>query len=184
MKLLTPFLAFVSLSLVSSLQADRIESLTPTAAKKKVEAAQRAWGAGLVSISKANRTGGDPKAVAGQVLDTLYDFDGVGVVFKPTLTSGKDTFRNTREAALAYFVGGNPSFPGDTGFALNPWVKAKSRVVDVVVSGNVIIAVGNVWLTDKDGKVTKVDKTFGYRVTPDGSLKIISHHSSLPVAKP
>lgn len=39
---------------------------------------------------------------------------------------------------------------------------------------------GNVILTDKDGKVTKVDKTWAFKKNDDGKLKIILHHSSLP----
>jgi len=40
------------------------------------------------------------------------------VLFKPTLPVNPQTFRATRAGALAYFVGGDPSFPKDKGFAL------------------------------------------------------------------
>ena len=34
--------------------------------------------------------------------------------------------------------------------------------------------------TDKDGNVTKVDKTFGYKKDAEGNVRIVLHHSSLP----
>jgi hypothetical protein len=39
---------------------------------------------------------------------------------------------------------------------------------------------GWVMLTDKNGNVTKVDKSFGYKKGADGKLRIVLHHSSLP----
>ena len=83
----------------------------------EVNAAQQAWCDGLVKIGKVYKDGGDYKAAAGQVLDDLYDYKEGKVFFKPTLASGENTFRPTREGALAYFVGGNEDFPEDTGFA-------------------------------------------------------------------
>jgi hypothetical protein len=53
--------------------------------------------------------GGDAKKVASQVLDSAYNYqDGNMTLFKPTLTSGAQTFRLTKQGALAYFVGGKP----------------------------------------------------------------------------
>ena len=39
---------------------------------------------------------------------------------------------------------------------------------------------GWVLLTDKDGQVTKVDKSWGYKKDDSGVLRIVLHHSSLP----
>jgi hypothetical protein len=39
---------------------------------------------------------------------------------------------------------------------------------------------GNVLLTNKDGKVTTVDKTWQFLKDDNGNLRIILHHSSLP----
>ena len=39
---------------------------------------------------------------------------------------------------------------------------------------------GWVTLTDKEGEIVKVDKSWGYKKATDGTLKIILHHSSLP----
>jgi hypothetical protein len=39
---------------------------------------------------------------------------------------------------------------------------------------------GNVDLTDPSGKATTVDKTWTFIREPDGSIRIVLHHSSLP----
>ena len=39
---------------------------------------------------------------------------------------------------------------------------------------------GWVTFTDKNDTVTKVDKSWGYKLDEDGELKITLHHSSLP----
>ena len=39
---------------------------------------------------------------------------------------------------------------------------------------------GNVWVTDKDGKETMVDKTWVFKKGKDGKLGIIVPKSSLP----
>jgi hypothetical protein len=36
---------------------------------------------------------------------------------------GRNTFRTARRGAISYFVGSDPEFPEDTGFALKRWVK-------------------------------------------------------------
>lgn len=44
-----------------------------------------------------------------QVLSVAYNYDSGKVFFKPTLAYGPQTFRNTKEGALAYFIGENPN---------------------------------------------------------------------------
>src|SRR6516165_1062285 len=90
--------------------------------EKEVQAAQQAWCDGLVQIGKVYKDGGDYKAAASRFLDELYDFQEGKVFFRPTLAAAPRAFRTTKEGALAYFVGGNPEFPDDKGFALAPWV--------------------------------------------------------------
>ncbi|MBL8744576.1 MAG: hypothetical protein JNK04_25885 [Myxococcales bacterium] len=148
--------------------------------RKEIEAAQAKWCAALIEIGKAGAGGGDAKAVAGQVLSSAYDYDSGTVLFKPTLTFGERTFRMTKPGALAYFVGGDPDFPDDKGFALKPWTKCRSEIAGVVENGDMAIAMGNVYLEAANGDKVMVDKTFGYRRTADGALKIVLHHSSLP----
>ena len=95
----------------------------------EVQAAQIAWCNALVAISKEGETKGQAaaKALAGQVLDAAYGYNLGPVLFKPTLTEAPQTFRTTREGALAYFVGGDPAFPKDTGFALKGWTACKAE---------------------------------------------------------
>lgn len=145
--------------------------------------AQSNWCKGLLDISKANDTGGQvaAKAVAEQVLDTAYGYKSGVVLFKPTLTVGPQTFRTTREGALAYFVGGDPAFPNDTGFALKGWTNCEVQEEAVLILGDTATAMGKVRLTGKDGSSTTVDKTWQY-VKEDGSLIIVVHHSSLEVS--
>lgn len=150
-----------------------------------VLAAQRAWGEALVQISTDYEAGGlaKAKATAEKVLDTAYGYNLGPVLFKPTLTTSPQTFRTTRDGALAYFVGGNPAFPADTGFALKGWRSVEIRNAAIYLNGDTAMSMGNVMITDKQGKVTTVDKTWGYARDDQGKLRIVLHHSSLPVPK-
>lgn len=149
---------------------------------EEVEAAQKAWGAALIQISSDYKTGGftKAKATAESVLDLAYGYNIGPVLFKPTLTSGNQVFRTTRQGALAYFVGGDKEFPTDTGFALKGWEKYEFKNAAVFINGDMAITMGNVMLTDASGKVTTVDKTWGFKKDDKGNLRIVLHHSSLP----
>ena len=114
------------------------------------------------------------------MLSKAYDYDTGTVLFKPTLTFGAQTFRTTKQGALAYFVGGDSSYPDDSGFALKQWVKCEATIIGVVVHGDMALAMGNVHLEDAKGNKVTVDKSFGYLRGDDGSLRIVLHHSSLP----
>ncbi|MEY4720582.1 MAG: hypothetical protein RIQ46_307 [Pseudomonadota bacterium] len=148
----------------------------------EVEAAQQAWGQALVAISTEHDTKGfaAAKRLAETVLDTAYGYNMGPVLFKPTLTLAPQTFRTSRDGALAYFVGGDRNFPNDSGFALKGWRGYKIDNAGVVITGNSAISMGNVTLTDAKGNVTKVDKTWGYVRDGQGKLRIVLHHSSLP----
>lgn len=148
--------------------------------KEMIHQAQKTWIQALVSIGEVHVNGGDAAARASEVLTTYYDFENGSVLFKPTLTHGKQTFRLTKEGALAYFVGGNAAFPDDDGFALRPYVSGSVEMADVIIHGNVAIAMSNITLNAYDGSSVTVNKTFGYRLDDAGNLRIITHHSSLP----
>lgn len=150
----------------------------------EVLAAQRAWGDALVAISSANDKQGQPaaKALAEKVIDAAYGYQMGAVLFKPTLTVAPQTFRTTRAGALAYFVGGDPAFPKDTGFALKGWTKVEIRNAAIFIAGDSATSMGNVLITGKDGKVTTVDKTWKFVKDDAGKLRIVLHHSSLPFA--
>ncbi|PPC89450.1 MAG: hypothetical protein CTY35_15220 [Methylotenera sp.] len=151
----------------------------------EVNAAQQAWCDALVKIGKLKEEGGNYKAYAEQVLSEAYNYDYGKVFFKPTLAFGDQTFRNDKKGALAYFVGGDPDYPNDKGFALTPWVKARydntgAHNEGIQIYGSVAITMGNVWVTDKTGKEVMVDKTWVFKKGKDGKLRIIVHKSALP----
>ena len=154
---------------------------------EEVNAAQQAWCDALVKIGKLKEEGGDYKAFAEQVLSEAYNYDNGKVFFKPTLAYGDQTFRNDKKGALAYFIGGDPAYPNDKGFALTPWVKARydnagEKNEGIQIYGSVAITMGNVWVTGKDGKDVMVDKTWVFKKGKDGKLRIIVHKSALPFA--
>lgn len=154
------------------------QSITET----EVLGAQKAWCQALVDISSTYAKDGQPaaKALAEKVIDGAYGYQMGAVLFKPTLTVTPQTFRTTRAGALSYFVGGDPDFPKDTGFALMGWTKCESQNAEIFITGDSATSMGNVMVTNKDGKVTTVDKTWKYVKDDAGNLRIVVHHSSLP----
>lgn len=145
-------------------------------------AARIAWGEGLVSISKAYETDGIQQArdLAGRILDAAYGYDMGPVLFKPTLSGGRTTFRTSRKGALSYFVGHDPDYPKDAGFAIRGWRKTESETAASFIEGDVAMWMGWMRFTDKDGQTIQTDKTFGYKKDAQGVLRIVLHHSSLP----
>ena len=144
--------------------------------------ARVAWGDGMIAISKAYEKSGidDATIVANEMLDQLYGFEFGPVLFKPTLSGGSQTFRSNKESALAYFIGNNPKYPLDSGFGIKSWREVKSETSSTFVEDNIAMWMGWVTLIDKKGAQVKVDKSWGYKKTKNGSLKIVLHHSSLP----
>lgn len=150
--------------------------------ESEIRAAHKTWGDALVQISTDYGSGGiEPaKATAKGAIDAAYGYNLGPVLFKPTLTEAPQTFRTTAEGALAYFVGQDPNFPDDTGFALKGWTEVRFEDAATHVSGDTALWMGNVHITNADGTVTTVDKTFGYHRDEAGTLRIVLHHSSLP----
>lgn len=148
----------------------------------EVLGAQKAWCQALIDINSAYEKGGQAaaKALAEQVIDAAYGYQMGAVLFKPTLTVAPQTFRTTRAGALAYFVGGDSNFPKDTGFALKGWKQCEAKNAAIFIAGDSASTMGNVVMTDKNGKVTTVDKTWKYVKDDAGKLRIVLHHSSLP----
>ena len=150
--------------------------------ESEVLAAQKAWGDALVAISTSYEKDGLPaaKSLAEKVIDSAYGYQFGPVLFKPTLTVAPQTFRTTRDGALAYFVGGDSNYPKDTGFALKGWRNVEIKNAAIFIAGDVATSMGNVMFTDKSGKVTTVDKTWKFLKDDNGKLRIVVHHSSLP----
>ena len=70
--------------------------------KKHFEA--KILGKGTIKISQAYENDGlKARDTADNMLDKLYGFHLGPVLFKPTLSGGHQTFRQTKEGALSYF---------------------------------------------------------------------------------
>jgi hypothetical protein len=157
------------------------EDIEATITTEDILAAQKAWGDAMIKISEAFENKGLAAAntLAESIIDTMYGYNYGPVLFKPTMPS-KEPFRTTKKGAVAYFSGADSAYPNDKGFAIKGWVKVEFENHAIWKEGNLGIAQGHVMLTDKNGAVTTVDKTFGFWKTPDGQVVIVLHHSSLP----
>ena len=139
----------------------------------EVEAAQKAWGEGIVKIGKAR----DARKAAIEHIDQFYAFDHGQVLFKPTLAS-VDQFRGTKKEALSYFIG--QDLAEDKGFALAPYTNVRWENEGIITDGDSAKAMGNYFFTKENGDIVKVEYSFGYVKDEAGNLKINLHHSSLP----
>lgn len=137
------------------------------------------WGQGIVDIGTVFRGYGDFKTKAAEMIRRLYAYDLYPVLFKPTKAS-QQPFRPTFEGALSYFVGGNPAFAEDHGFAIKPWSKVRIEPGTFSLNEDTATVMGNYWFSDYTYTETKVEFTFGYKRDSTGKLRIILHHSSLP----
>ena len=183
-------LAFVSGSLClcgQSIAGTPAQVFELSISEEQVVAAGNTWCTALVGISKAFHTEGSEaaKAKAKAVIDAAYGFQQGPIAFKPTLASGESTFRNTRQGALDYFVGPDPAFPQGRGFATyKRWTECKVQEDVIQLFGPVANAMGNVSITDDQGNVTTVDKTWTFWQPKAGVMRIVLHHSSIPFENP
>ena len=140
------------------------------------------WSNGLISISATYEEKGLEQAtsIASEMLDRLYGFEFGPILFKPTLSGGEQTFRTTKQGTLSYFVGHDPCYPSDLGFGIKFWREVKSETSAMIIEENVAMWMGWVTFTNKHDDMIKVDKSFGFRKSQSGDLKIVLHHSSLP----
>lgn len=175
-------LAIVTLSAIPMVSSVAAPVANTNISPEEVEAAQAAWGVALIQISSDYKSGGIAKATetASAVLDAAYAYDSGPVLFKPTLTQSPQTFRPTKDGALAYFVGNNPDFPNDSGFALKGWTKYEFENSAIHITGDLALTTGKVRVTNGEGQVTEVDKTWGFKRGDCGTVRIVLHHSSLP----
>lgn len=184
MKNVLPLFAALSFSVIAAgpVVAQTATKIDTTITQAEVEAAQVAWGEALVQISSDYTSGGIDLAreTAAAVIGAAYGYNIGPVLFKPTLTQNPQTFRTSAEGALAYFVGNDAAFPNDTGFALKGWTDVEIENAAIFISGDTAITMGNVHITNADGSVTTVDKTWGFARDAEGALRIMLHHSSLP----
>ena len=183
-------LALTSASLVmggSAIAAVPVQVFETTITEEEVLAAGKNWCAALVGISNTFHTQGAAaaKAKAEAVIDAAYGFQQGPVAFKPTLASGESTFRNTRQGALDYFVGPDPAFPPGRGFATyNRWTDCTVQEDVIQLFGPVANSMGNVSITDDQGNVTTVNKTWTFWQPKNDVMRIVLHHSSIPFEIP
>ena len=145
----------------------------------QIEKVQSKWGENLVEIGRHKNNKEDYEMATNLMLNELYAFDNGEVLFKPTRATEKQ-FRLNLEAAKSYFIGGNPNFSEDLGFALEPWVSVKFVNGAIALKNNHAIAMGNYFFTSQNGEELKAEYTFGYIKDKRGDLKINLHHSSIP----
>ena len=171
MKKLIVTTAFIFLTTASTFAAEcgTYHKIT----EPEIRAAQQAWGDGLVNIGSAE----DHKKAAIDYIDELYGYDIGRVLFKPTKASIVE-FRNSRDEALSYFIGGIE--PEDHGFALTPFTKVRFDNKGFIIDCDSAMAMGNYYFTKTNAEEIKVDYSFGYIKDKNGHLKINLHHSSLP----
>lgn len=145
----------------------------------EIEQIQNEWGEGIVKIGKDYVEKKDYRKTAENHVRKFYGYDEGTVLFKPTKVK-RFQFRKTFNSALSYFIGGNPDFPNDRGFALNPWKKVEFENAGFLINEHTGISMGNYFFTDMEDKKTKVEYTLGFYRSKTGELKINLHHSSLP----
>ena len=164
---------------------------------------QKAWADALVHIGDEWRRAGCDGALPAAV--GAIDAYAPPLLFKPTVTYDPNTFRNTRDRALSYFVGAcAPVRVGDDhGFALgflsgdvtnqSTWA-GYSRAVfhdfEYLVGGDhchAPVAQGKLTVTSRrTGLDGTVDKTFVYAPSAGDGLRarLVAHHSSFEVQPP
>jgi hypothetical protein len=183
---LIPVLALLSVAFIAcsdaadTATAQSNDSDPAPITKQEVNAAQQAWGEGIVEIGEAYTEDGNYREIAADHVREFYAFNGdATVLFKPTLAA-EDQFRGNFEEALSYFVGTEGT--EDSGFAIAPYTDVRWENEGTVVDedGDMAVAMGNYFFTGTDGNETKVEYSFGYTKDEDGNLKIVLHHSSLP----
>ncbi len=141
--------------------------------------AQTVWGDGVVKIGSLMDDRAACESFTKGFIAKQYAFESGPVLFKPTKTS-QIQFRGTAKGAVSYFIAGDADFPEDGGFAIQPWTNVRFENSDMILGEDRAIAMGNYFFTDLSGGETKVEYTFGYKLSSAGELLIDVHHSSLP----
>jgi len=148
--------------------------------REAVEKIQKDWGNGVVTIGTLKDERIKCENYTNAFVEKLYAFSSGPVLFKPTLSGGMNTFRTDKSGALSYFIGHNSQYPQDSGFGIKFWREVSSETSAIFIDGTTAMWMGWVSFKDKNGDLTKVDKSWGYKMDPNGMLKIVLHHSSLP----
>ena len=146
--------------------------------KKDIEQFQKKWGDGIIRISKMYLDKQDYISETKQFISDLYAYDAELVLFKPTLAS-ENQFRLDKESALSYFIGNNPQFKEDNGFAIKGWTNIRWSNAGIQFYENLAICMGNYYFGKNNEEDLKVEYSMVLRRI-GGDLKIILHDSHLP----
>lgn len=146
---------------------------------EEIEQVQNNWGKSIVQIGEIYLNKGDYKTAAKNLVKQFYGYENGEVLFKPTLAS-LYPFRLTQECAESYFIGDNPRYPRDMGFALKPWINVRFENAGIIIMKQYGISMGNYYFKGVDGVEVKVEYSMGFFRSENGNLKINLHHSSLP----
>lgn len=164
--------------------AETVKAADAAISEKQIDTAYHQWCDGLMAIADAHKKGADYRAAAEKMLADNYLFQDGKILFKPTLAHGDQTFRLDHEGALSYFVGGNPKYAQDIGFALRGWTACRYKIAGIIVENDIALSMANVWVTDSKGSDVKVDKTLVFKKDADNKLRLIAHMSALPYTPP
>ena len=154
--------------------------------KEEVANAIEDWAKGLFEIGAEFQANGYAKArvVAEKFIIDTYNYQqDEGTAFKPTVADQSDSWRNTFDEALSYFVGGDPDYPTDKGFALAGWKFMEKKAEAEIPSCDTYTWCGKVTLKDNNGNTAVVDKTWVFKKDGNGKVRITLHHSSLPYTR-
>ena len=149
--------------------------------KEAVLVFQEKWGKCIIDIGRTYQNNGDFRSAANNFISDLYAYDSEQVLFKPTLAS-ENPFRLTMISALSYFIGGNPNFDEDKGFAIKGWRNVRWENSGISIIDRTAICMGNYYFTNTDGEL-KVEFSIVLHELDNGVLKIILHDSHLPYQK-
>ena len=141
----------------------------------QIEEFLSSWVEGVINKGKIHSDGGDYVERAKDFLSSHYAFEETNVLFKPTFTK-EMVFRNNKNDALSYFVGGDIS--EDNGFALKPWESIQLEELNTLIEEDLVAAMGTLRFKPyKTEETTSVAFTFIFTKIND-ALKIKVHHSS------
>ena len=141
----------------------------------KVIHIQKKWGDWLILIGKVYKNNGDYSSTMNNFLNDMYENS---MLFKPTMAK-ENIFRKNTNECKSYFIGGG-DIDEDKGFALNAWQTITWFNNGIIHKDKISIAMGHYIFKNKDKEV-KAEYTFVYEEDIVGNLKIIAHHSSLPI---
>ena len=141
----------------------------------QIEHFLNSWKDGVIEIGRIHLEGGDYEKSAELFVSTHYAFDSEEVLFKPTFTK-EVIFRNSKDLALSYFIGGEVS--EDKGFALKPWEEIRLEELNIIEQDNLMVAMGTLNFKPLNLKENTLIAFTFLLIDTDGSLKIKVHHSS------